>query len=219
MRWSSRLTSSSAARDVGVLVVRRDAVVLDKPSAPGGGTVSFVSPSGHDYLADLAAQEAGTPNAIGDIRTALAGIAWSVPHRWRPGSTCAHSRCAATHWPAGAQTRGSRCWGARWMNTCRSSRSGCATAKGNWSITSLSPASLAIVSAFRHAAVVPARGLMLFSPICRISTNSTLRAIYQCDPLRRGTGQAGVCAGQFPPRLASVCGVCPSRDLRRNDCP
>ena len=59
----------------GVLVVRRDAVVLDKPSAPGGGTVSFVSPGGHDYLADLAArEEAGTPNVIGDIRTALASI-------------------------------------------------------------------------------------------------------------------------------------------------
>lgn len=59
----------------GVLVVRRNAVVLDKPSAPGGGTVSFVSPSGHDYLADLAArEEAGTPNVIGDIRTALACI-------------------------------------------------------------------------------------------------------------------------------------------------
>jgi selenocysteine lyase/cysteine desulfurase len=57
----------------GGLVVRRDAVVLDKPSAPGGGTVSFVSPDGHDYLADLAArEEAGTPNVIGDIRTALA---------------------------------------------------------------------------------------------------------------------------------------------------
>lgn len=59
----------------GVLVVRRDAVVLVKPSAPGGGTVSFVSPGGHDYLADLAArEEAGTPNVIGDIRTALACI-------------------------------------------------------------------------------------------------------------------------------------------------
>lgn len=59
----------------GVLVVRSDAVVLDKPSAPGGGTVSFVSPGGHDYLADLAArEEAGTPNVIGDIRTAMAGI-------------------------------------------------------------------------------------------------------------------------------------------------
>jgi selenocysteine lyase/cysteine desulfurase len=59
----------------GVLVVRRDAVVLDKPSAPGGGTVSFVSPGGQHYLADLAArEEAGTPNVIGDIRTALACI-------------------------------------------------------------------------------------------------------------------------------------------------
>ena len=59
----------------GGLVVRRDSVVLAKPSAPGGGTVSFVSPSGHDYLTDLAArEEAGTPNAIGDIRTALAAI-------------------------------------------------------------------------------------------------------------------------------------------------
>jgi len=59
----------------GVLVVRREAVVLDKPSAPGGGTVSFVSPSGHDYLPDLVArEEAGTPNVIGDIRTALAAI-------------------------------------------------------------------------------------------------------------------------------------------------
>jgi selenocysteine lyase/cysteine desulfurase len=59
----------------GVLVVRRVAVVLDKPSAPGGGTVGFVSPQGQDYLGDLAArEEAGTPNAIGDIRTALAVI-------------------------------------------------------------------------------------------------------------------------------------------------
>lgn len=59
----------------GVLVVRRDASVIDRPSAPGGGTVSFVSPGGHDYLGDLAArEEAGTPNVIGDIRTALAVI-------------------------------------------------------------------------------------------------------------------------------------------------
>jgi selenocysteine lyase/cysteine desulfurase len=63
----------------GVLVMRRDAAVLDKPSAPGGGTVSFVSPSGHDYLPELAArEEAGTPNVIGDIRTALAAIVRSA---------------------------------------------------------------------------------------------------------------------------------------------
>lgn len=59
----------------GLLVVRREAAVLDTPSAPGGGTVSFVTPDGHDYLADLAArEEAGTPNAIADIRAALAII-------------------------------------------------------------------------------------------------------------------------------------------------
>jgi len=59
----------------GILVVRRDAVVLAKPSAPGGGTVSFVSPDKHDYLPDIEArEEAGTPNVIADIRTALAMI-------------------------------------------------------------------------------------------------------------------------------------------------
>lgn len=48
-------------------MVRRDSVVLAKPSAPGGGTVSFVLPTDHDYLTDLAArEEAGAPNAIGD---------------------------------------------------------------------------------------------------------------------------------------------------------
>ncbi|OBV12238.1 aminotransferase class V-fold PLP-dependent enzyme [Erythrobacter dokdonensis] len=59
----------------GILVVRRDAVMIDKPSAPGGGTVSFVTPDAHDYLADLAArEEAGTPNVIAEIRAALAII-------------------------------------------------------------------------------------------------------------------------------------------------
>lgn len=57
----------------GVLIVRRDAVVSAKPTWPGGGTVSFVSPWGHDYSASLEArEEAGTPNVVGDIRAALA---------------------------------------------------------------------------------------------------------------------------------------------------
>jgi selenocysteine lyase/cysteine desulfurase len=63
----------------GVLVMRRDATVLDKPSAPGGGTVSFVSSGWHDYLHDLAArEEAGTPNVIGDIRAGLVAIVRSA---------------------------------------------------------------------------------------------------------------------------------------------
>ncbi|MGY6708266.1 MAG: aminotransferase class V-fold PLP-dependent enzyme [Rhizobiaceae bacterium] len=57
----------------GVLILRRNAVAMSRPTWPGGGTVSFVSPWGHDYSASLEArEEAGTPNVIGDIRAALA---------------------------------------------------------------------------------------------------------------------------------------------------
>ncbi|WP_244480753.1 aminotransferase class V-fold PLP-dependent enzyme [Mesorhizobium sp. Root157] len=57
----------------GVLILRRDAVAVSKPSWPGGGTVRFVSPDGHDYSDSLEArEEAGTPNVVGDIRAALA---------------------------------------------------------------------------------------------------------------------------------------------------
>lgn len=57
----------------GVLLVRREAVVSHRPTWPGGGTVRFVSPSGHDYSSNLEArEEAGTPNVVGDIRAALA---------------------------------------------------------------------------------------------------------------------------------------------------
>jgi selenocysteine lyase/cysteine desulfurase len=56
----------------GLLIVRRDAVVAERPSFPGGGTVSFVSPWDHHYSSELIArEEAGTPNVIGDIRAAL----------------------------------------------------------------------------------------------------------------------------------------------------
>ena len=57
----------------GVLIVRRDAVVAGRPTWPGGGTVRFVSPTGHDYATSLEArEEAGTPNVLGDIRASLA---------------------------------------------------------------------------------------------------------------------------------------------------
>lgn len=56
----------------GVLIVRRDAVIATTPTWPGGGTVKFVSPVGHDYSASLESrEEAGTPNVVGDIRAAL----------------------------------------------------------------------------------------------------------------------------------------------------
>lgn len=56
----------------GVLILRRDAVTTATPTWPGGGTVSFVSPWGHDYSTNIEArEEAGTPNVVGDIRAAL----------------------------------------------------------------------------------------------------------------------------------------------------
>ena len=56
----------------GVLIVRRDAVTETTPAWPGGGTVKFVSPAGHDYSGSLESrEEAGTPNVVGDIRAAL----------------------------------------------------------------------------------------------------------------------------------------------------
>ncbi|WP_231948412.1 aminotransferase class V-fold PLP-dependent enzyme [Acetobacter senegalensis] len=56
----------------GVLIVREAAVDATNPSLPGGGTVRFVSPWGHDYSGSIVArEEAGTPDTIGDIRAAL----------------------------------------------------------------------------------------------------------------------------------------------------
>ncbi len=56
----------------GVLILRENAVTRTTPTAPGGGTVCYVSPWRQDYTPDLAArEEAGTPNIPGDIRAAL----------------------------------------------------------------------------------------------------------------------------------------------------
>jgi selenocysteine lyase/cysteine desulfurase len=60
----------------GVLIVRKEAVVATRPTWPGGGTVQFVSPVGHDYVSSIEGrEEAGTPNVIGDIR---AGLSFAV---------------------------------------------------------------------------------------------------------------------------------------------
>ena len=56
----------------GVLVVRRDLVRNTVPTAPGGGTVAFVDPVGHQYLEDpVAREEGGTPAIVESIRAGL----------------------------------------------------------------------------------------------------------------------------------------------------
>lgn len=56
----------------GVLAVRRALVRNRVPTVPGGGTVAYVNPTEHQYLADpVAREEGGTPNIIGVIRAGL----------------------------------------------------------------------------------------------------------------------------------------------------
>ncbi|MEU5894222.1 aminotransferase class V-fold PLP-dependent enzyme [Streptomyces sp. NPDC047461] len=56
----------------GVLVVRRELVRNQVPTAPGGGTVAFVDPLGHRYLDDpVAREEGGTPAIVESIRAGL----------------------------------------------------------------------------------------------------------------------------------------------------
>ena len=56
----------------GVLVVRRELVRNAVPTAPGGGTVAFVDPVGHQYLDDpVAREEGGTPAIVESIRAGL----------------------------------------------------------------------------------------------------------------------------------------------------
>jgi selenocysteine lyase/cysteine desulfurase len=56
----------------GVLVVKRRLLTNRVPTVPGGGTVSYVSESGHSYISDpIHREEGGTPAIIESIRAGL----------------------------------------------------------------------------------------------------------------------------------------------------
>src|SRR5690349_4743974 len=56
----------------GVLVVRRDLLRNRVPTVPGGGTVDYVNPYAHHYIADPAhREEGGTPAIVESIRAGL----------------------------------------------------------------------------------------------------------------------------------------------------
>jgi selenocysteine lyase/cysteine desulfurase len=56
----------------GVLVVRRDLLRNRVPTVPGGGTVDYVNPTDHHYIADPAhREEGGTPAIVESIRAGL----------------------------------------------------------------------------------------------------------------------------------------------------
>ncbi|MDH4141644.1 MAG: aminotransferase class V-fold PLP-dependent enzyme [Chloroflexota bacterium] len=57
----------------GILIARRELFANRVPAAPGGGTVAYVNPVQHAYLADPELrEEGGTPAIIGSIRAGLA---------------------------------------------------------------------------------------------------------------------------------------------------
>jgi selenocysteine lyase/cysteine desulfurase len=56
----------------GVLVVRRELLCNRVPTVPGGGTVDYVNPTEHHYIADAAhREEGGTPAIVESIRAGL----------------------------------------------------------------------------------------------------------------------------------------------------
>ncbi|WP_238015611.1 aminotransferase class V-fold PLP-dependent enzyme [Dactylosporangium sp. AC04546] len=56
----------------GVLVVRREVLTNRVPTVPGGGTVDYVNPTDHHYIADPAhREEGGTPAIVESIRAGL----------------------------------------------------------------------------------------------------------------------------------------------------
>ncbi|WP_096305307.1 aminotransferase class V-fold PLP-dependent enzyme [Jatrophihabitans sp. GAS493] len=56
----------------GILVLRRELMRNRVPDVPGGGTVAYVNPTDHRYLADpVQREEGGTPEIIGSIRAGL----------------------------------------------------------------------------------------------------------------------------------------------------
>eukprot|EP00359_Climacostomum_virens_P010786 CAMPEP_0204914044 /NCGR_PEP_ID=MMETSP1397-20131031/11891_1 /ASSEMBLY_ACC=CAM_ASM_000891 /TAXON_ID=49980 /ORGANISM="Climacostomum Climacostomum virens, Strain Stock W-24" /LENGTH=875 /DNA_ID=CAMNT_0052085443 /DNA_START=54 /DNA_END=2681 /DNA_ORIENTATION=- len=55
----------------GVLVIKKDLLSSEVPSAPGGGTVFFVTDKEHRYIVNEEREEGGTPDIIGSIRAGL----------------------------------------------------------------------------------------------------------------------------------------------------
>ncbi|MFN2321315.1 MAG: aminotransferase class V-fold PLP-dependent enzyme, partial [Dermatophilaceae bacterium] len=56
----------------GVLVIRRELLTNSVPDVPGGGTVAYVNPDDHVYLADPEVrEEGGTPAIVDSIRAGL----------------------------------------------------------------------------------------------------------------------------------------------------
>jgi len=152
----------------GVLVTKRWLVRNRVPSVPGGGTVLFVSPTGHSYHPEPAIrEEAGTPAIVESVRAGLAFAlkdAVGTDEIRRRETTSPGARCAR-----GRPTRGSRSSAIPTSSAWPSCRSACATRPACCTRTSSSPCSVTS-SASRRAAAASAPGPT--STACTRSTTS-----------------------------------------------
>ena len=123
----------------GVLVVRRDLLRNRVPTVPGGGTVDYVNPYEHHYIADPAhREEGGTPAIVESIR---AGLVFGLKQAVGTDVIRAHEerflrRRGAT---AGSATRTCRSSATSPPTGCRScplwsnDRAGCTCTTTSWS--------------------------------------------------------------------------------------
>ena len=134
----------------GVLVVRREPVRNPVPTAPGGGTVSFVGPLGHRYLDDPVPARRAPPRPS----SSPSAPGWSSPSNRPSGPRPSRPRrnaTGATPCAAGTATPPSRSSATTKPAGCRSSPSASATC----TTTTSSPCSTTS-STSRPAAAAPA---------------------------------------------------------------
>ncbi len=92
----------------GVLVAKRGLFRNAVPSVPGGGTVLWVSPSGHAYHPDPEIREEGGHARASSSRSAPGSCSRSRSRSAPRRSVAASTSSPAARWPRGAPTRGSR---------------------------------------------------------------------------------------------------------------
>ena len=141
----------------GVLVAKRWLMRNRVPSVPGGGTILFVSPTGHSYHPDPAIrEEGGTPAIVESIRAGLAfALKEAVGSEEIRRREHDFARRALRSWAREPGHRDPRQPGR--SSGSRSSRSACGTARATCTRTSSSPCS-ATCSASRRAAAASAPG-------------------------------------------------------------
>ena len=174
----------------GVLVARRELFTNRVPVVPGGGTVAYVNPEDHAYLADPAhREEGGTPAIIEAVR---AGLVFQLKEAVGVETIRAHEErlLARARARPGGRSRRSRCSATSTRRGCRSSPSWCARPRATGcTTTSSSPCSTTSSACSRAAA---ARAPAPTATGCSASTSSARTSSSARSPAAaRASSRAG----------------------------